>query len=240
MHQFYTLHSRCLAYRIVFRVFLLLLILISSRLLPAQETKVVRDLHLWTGAALEKSWKDWSLTINEEIRFKRNISEINNYLSEAGLRYRINKNFALEGGYRFTRDKNADGSYDNLTRYNLDLRFRGQLEFLTFDYRLRYQKEVEGFKLLDQKADYEKYVRNRIRFRYNRFFRIKPYVSAELFQLFRPGSYPELEYIRVLAGIRYEPGKAGRFNIAFGFNRELRDADPAMIYQFKVNYTYRF
>jgi opacity protein-like surface antigen len=222
------------------RVFLLLLILATSRLLSAQETKVVRDLQLWTGAGIEKSWKDWTLTINEEIRFKQDISEINNYFTEAGLRYRINKNFALEGGYRYTRDKNSDGSYDNLTRYNLDLRFRGKLDYISIHYRLRYQKEVEGFNLLDQTTDYEKYVRNRVRVRYNKFIRIKPYVSAELFQLFRPDYYSELEYIRVLGGIRYEAGKVGTFNLAFGFNREFTDIEPAMIYQFKVNYTYIF
>ena len=214
--------------------------LASPGLLSAQETKVVRDLQLWTGAGIEKSWKDWSLTINEEIRFKQNISEINNFLTEAGLRYRINKNFALEGGYRFTWDKNPDGSYDKLTRYNLDLRFRGRLDYITIQYRLRYQKEVEGFNLLDPEADYEKYVRNRIRIRYNRLIKIKPYVSAELFQLFRPDYYSELEYIRVLGGIRYEPARIGTFNIAFGFNREFTDIEPAMIYQFKVNYTYTF
>ena len=222
------------------RVFLLLLILATSRLLSAQETKVVRDLQLWTGAGIEKSWKDWTLTINEEIRFKQDISEINNYFTEAGLRYRINKNFALEGGYRFTRDKNSDGSYDNLTRYNLDLRFRGKLDHISIHYRLRYQKEVEDFNLLDQTADYEKYVRNRIRIRYNKFIRIKPYISAELFQLFQPDYYSELDYIRVLGGVRYEPGKIGNFNLAFGFNREFTDIEPAMIYQFKVNYTYVF
>lgn len=223
-----------------FRCILISMLIVLSGYLQAQDTKVVQDLQLWTGAAIEKSWKDWSLTINEEIRFKQNISKINNYFTEAGLRYRINKNFALEGGYRFTRDKNSDASYDNLTRYNLDLRFRGKLEYFSIYYRLRYQKEVEGFNLIDPMADYEKYVRNRIRIRYTRLFRIKPYVSAELFQLFRPDFDSELEYIRVRGGIRYEAGKLGHFNFAFGFNREFTDIDPAMIYQFKVNYIYSF
>ena len=70
------------------RTILLLAIVAASQsqVLTAQETKVVRDLQLWTGAAIEKSWKDWSLTLNEDIRFKKNISEINNYFTEAGLR----------------------------------------------------------------------------------------------------------------------------------------------------------
>ena len=216
------------------------MVLSGPQFLLAQETKVVRDLQLWTGAAIEKSWKDWSFTLTEEIRFKKNISEINNFFTEAELRYRINKNFALEGGYRFTRDRNRDGSYDNLTRYNLDLRFRASLDQFSIHYRLRYQKEVEGFNLFDSTSDYEKYVRNRIRLRYNKYFRIKPYVSAELFQLFTPDNYSKLHYIRVLGGIRYDAGKVGLFNFAFGFNREFEKIEPAMIYQFKLNYTYQF
>lgn len=231
--------------KIFYRKLIISLILISAmlspRLLTAQDVKVVRDLRLWTGVEIEKSFgKDWTLSLAEEIRFKQNISEINNYFTEAGLRYRINKNFALEGGYRFTRDKKSDGSYVTLTRYNLDLRFRGRLDPILIQYRLRYQKEVEGFNLVDPVADYEKYVRNRVRIRYNKLAKFKPYVSAELFQLFRPDFNPELHYIRVLGGIRYEPGKVGTFNLAFGFNREFTDLEPAMIYTFKVNYTYAF
>ena len=221
------------------RFLLLALLLAALNHLSAQDVKVVRDLHLWTGAGIEKTWgKDWTLSLNEEIRFKQNISEINNYFTEAGLRYRISKNFALEGGYRFTRDKKSGGTYETLTRYNLDLRYKGRLDFLTIYYRLRYQKEVEGFNLLDQTADYEKYVRHRIRIRYNDFQKIKPYVSAELFQLFRPEYYAGLEYIRVLGGFKYEAGKVGSFDFAFGFNRELSSIEPAMIYMFKINYTY--
>jgi hypothetical protein len=220
---------------------ILVLILGVPAALRSQEVKVVRDLQLWTGVELEKSLgKDWTLSLGEEIRFKHNISEINNYFTEAGLRYRINKNFALEGGYRYTRDRNSDGSYDNLTRYNLDLRFRGRLQAVLVQYRLRYQKEVEGFNLVDPAADYEKYVRNRVRIRYTKLYRLEPYVSGEIFQLFRPDFNPEFEYVRVLAGIRYEPGKIGDFKLAFGFNREFSTVEPAMIFQMRVNYTYSF
>ncbi|MCK4880560.1 MAG: hypothetical protein KAS82_07870, partial [Bacteroidales bacterium] len=85
-----------------------------------------------------------------------------------------------------------------------------------------------------------KYVRNRIRIRYNDFQKIKPYVSAEIFQLFSPCQFPAFDYIRLLAGIKYEPGNMGSFNFAYGFNREFYRVEPAMIYQFKINYTYQF
>ncbi len=218
-----------------------ILLLTWSSQLSAQDTKAVRDLQLWSGAAVEKSLgKDWTLTLGEEIRFKHNISEISNYFTEAELGYRINKNFALEGAYRFTRDRKSDGSYETRTRYNVDLRFRSFLDFMSIDYRLRYQKEVEGFRLLDQGTDYEKYVRHRIRFRYEDLRKIKPFISGEVFQLFRFAENGTFHYIRVQTGIKAEPGRWGSFVVSYGFNREFTRLEPAMIYQFKLNYTYAF
>ena len=225
------------------RYYLLTLVfsLVSLLTVSAQEVKVVRDLQLWTGAAVEKSFgKEWTLSLGEEIRFKQNISEINNYFTEAGLRYRISKNFALEGGYRYTRDRKSDNSYETLTRYNLDLRFKGRLDFIDIYYRLRYQKEVEGFNLFGQEIGYEKYVRNRIRIIYSDFKKIKPYVSAEVFQLFQLGRLAEFDYIRVQGGVKFDPGNMGTFRFAYGFNREFTRIEPATIYQFKINYTYAF
>jgi hypothetical protein len=225
----------------VVRLLILTIILLSVQPLAGQETKVVRDLQLWTGAALEKKvGKDWTFSLAEEIRFKHDISEINNYFTDAGVRYRISKNFALEAGYRYTRDRKSNGTYEILTRYNLDLRYKGQLDYISIHYRLRYQKEVEGFNLLDQGVDYEKYVRNRIRIRYDDFKKFKPYVSAEIFQQFSPNQTPEFEYVRIQGGVKYEPGKIGVFGFALGFNRELNEVEPAMIYILRANYTYKF
>ena len=61
-----------------------------------------------------------------------------------------------------------------------------------------------------------------------------------MFQLFSFGRLAEFEYIRVLGGFKLEPGNMGRFGFAYGFNREFTRVEPAMIYQFKINYTYEF
>ena len=109
-----------------------IVLLFSTFVVFSQEAKVVRDLHLWSGIYVEKTVaRDWTFSLGQEFRFKHDISEINNYFTEAGLRYRINRNFALQTNYRFTRDKNKDNSYENLSRYNFDLRYKGKLDFLT-------------------------------------------------------------------------------------------------------------
>lgn len=209
--------------------------------LKAQDTTVVRDLLLWSGVKIEKTFaKDWTLSLEEEIRFKQNISEVNNFFTEIGLRYRINKNFALQGNYRFTLDKKRDQSYESLSRYNLDLRFKGKLDDISIHYRLRYQKEVQGMNLFDMNSFYIKHVRNRISIRYNNIRTLTPYISAEIFQAFTPYLQPQFDYYRFLAGIRYEPAEIGEFKLAWGFNRSLISSRPAMIYLFTLNYTYAF
>lgn len=224
-----------------FALSLLLLLLLPCKSLMAQDTTVVQDLHLWSGVKIEKSFaKDWTISVAEEIRFKHDITEINNHFTEAGLRYRINKNFALEGQYRLTFDKNKDASYDLLTRYALDLRYKGRIDFISIFYRLRYQKEVEGWNLLDPNVLYEKYVRHRVRVRYEDLGRFKPYISAEIFQLFEPYQPARYEYVRLLAGLKYNMPRAGSFNLAYGVNRELVKTQPVKIYTIKINYTYSF
>lgn len=205
---------------------------------PAQEIKVVRDLQLWTGVKLEKSFaKDWTLSLEEELRLKQNMSRVNNYFTEIGLRYKINKNFSLGGGFRYIRDKDQDGSYEGLSRYNLELRYRNKISLLDFNYRLKYQKEVEGTEVFDLNAYYEKQLRNRFTFSINNLNRIEPYFSTELFQVFVPYAGPEFKYCRILAGIQYEPGNFGEFKAAFGIDRELSSTVPASIYLLKINYT---
>jgi len=220
---------------------MLLIFLLPGKSIDAQDTTVVQDLHLWSGVKIEKTFaKDWTIFLAEEIRFKHDITEINNHFTETGLRYRINKNFALEGQYRLTFDKNKGASYDLLSRYALDLRYKGRLDFITIFYRLRYQKEVEGWNLLDPNVLYEKYVRNRLRIRYEDLGRFKPYVSAEIFQLFEPYQAARYEYIRLLAGVKYNMPRAGSFNLAYGLNLELAKTQPVKIYTIKINYTYSF
>lgn len=220
---------------------LIAVILLCGQFLSAQDTLVVRDLHLWTGVKLEKTFgKDWMVFVAPELRLKHDISEINNYFFETGLRYRINKNFALEGQYRITFDKKKDDSYELLTRYALDLRYKGRLDFMSISYRLRYQKEVEGWNLADPGIPYQKYVRNRIRFRYEDMGRFKPYVSAEIFQLFEAFQEARFEYIRIMGGVKYGHSGLGTFDLAYGVNLEFADTNPARIYTIKLNYTYSF
>ena len=223
------------------RLLFICVILTMVVLAAAQDTKVVRDLRLWTGVQVEKDFaKDWTVSLEEELRLKNNMSGISNYFTEVALQYKIDKHFSLKGAYRFTRDRKKDLSYQNLSRYHFDLKYRGRIAFLTVHYRARYQREVEAGNLFDLDVPYEKYFRNRFGVRLNSLEKITPYARAEIFQLFTPYDSPMFEYWRFETGILAEPGKVGEFRLAWGFNREIQPPEPAMIFMFRAHYTYSF
>jgi hypothetical protein len=224
-----------------YRWMLLLLILFYGISGIAQESEVVSDLRLWTGVKVEKRFaKDWSLSLEEQIRFKQNISEISNIFTELELRYRINRNFALGAGYRYTSDRKADGSYTGYSRNHFSLRYRGRLEHFMVTYRLKYQREVEAANTFDRDAPYEKQFRNRIGLRVTVFDLVQPYVTGEVLQVFSPYLSPLNDYWRLVAGVRIEPENLGEFRLGWGFNREFASDNPFMIYMLRVHYTYSF
>jgi len=222
------------------RTYLCLGALISLPLF-GQENLPHKDLRLWTGVKVEKTlWKDWTFSLEEEIRFKNHVSELSNLFTEAGIQYRINKNFRMSGAYRFTHDKKRDSTFRNLSRTHFDLRYRGRLQDFSIHYRFRIQKEVESGDMFKREAPFVRQLRNRIGVRYKLVNWCRPFVSAEYLRVFSPYFASLNDYWRFQLGARLEPGKVGQFKLAWGFNQELFVADPAMIYMFRVNYTYSF
>ena len=221
------------------RYILIILFLLMACTGSGQEEDVVRDLRLWTGVKIEKEFASrWRLSLEEEIRFKQNISEINNFFTELELRYLIDRNFSLGAGYRYTRDRNDDASYDGFSRNYFALHYRRKLDFLTISYRLKYQREVEAGKMFERDAAYIKQFRNRLGVRMTRFNNIQPYVTGEVLQVFTPYLSPLNDYWRLVVGVRIEPGKIGEFKLGWGFNREIGVDQPFMIYMIRLNYTY--
>jgi opacity protein-like surface antigen len=206
-----------------------------------QDTKVVRDLKLWTGAGIEKSvGKDWKFTLEEEFRFQKNATQVGEYFTELGLEYRVDRNISLEAGYRYARNRKKNDSFEERSRYNVDLNYEGNTYYFSFRARARYTKEVEGLLILDPTISYEKYFRTRIEIRYNRLGSLEPYVSGEVFQLSEMFEYPKYDKFRLMGGVRLDAGRPGDINIGYGMIRELNALFPYTYYLLKINYTYKF
>ena len=225
------------------RSFYIVAIILFLFVIPgrSQDTKVVGDLNLWSGVGIEKSFlDDWNISLKQELRLHQDMSEINNFFTQAGLEYRISKNFEIEGRYRYIRNHKRNGAYENKSRYSLGLKYSGDINFISVQYRIKYQKEIEGFQIYDIRQPSEKYLRHRLTIRYNDIKRIKPYISGEIFQRFVFAEFPQYDCLRMMVGLQYKAGKIGYFKASYGVDRELNNIIPYTFYIVKLNYTYKF
>lgn len=220
---------------------LLLFMLLFSCQALGQETKVIRDLKVWTGAKIEKALgKDWKISLEEEFRFQKNATQVSEYFTELDVEYRVDRNISLEAGYRYARNRKKNDSFEDRSRYNVDLNYEGNTYYLSLRARVRYTKEIEGLQILNPTIPYEKYFRTRLEVRYNRLGRMEPYLNGELFQLYEMFEYPKYDKFRLMGGVRLDAGRPGDINIGYGVIRELNSTMPYTYYLLKINYTFKF
>lgn len=225
-----------------FFVLLLVAFFYSYKPLLAQEYKVTSDIGLWTEISITKSFlKDFSVNVSQQFRLNEDFSEPDDWISEIGLGYKINKNFALEANGRYTKNYKYSEPTQNDYRYNFDLRYDGKLssDFKLY-YRLRYQKEFYGNSVGNQFLHYyETAFRHRIKLGW---IKNKPhtiYSSVEIFRLTKKTREPFYSKYRLWLGddFKLNPGK---LDAALGIEHQLNDENPYTYYLLKLKYSFSF
>lgn len=164
-------------------LYLVLLVMIVSTSLFAQDSTVIADYQTWSGIAVKKSLfdKKLDLGLTQEFRFDDNSTHLDQYFTEIGADYEIFKGFQFGLGYRFIRN-NKNSGYHNEQRIFADLQYKHKLDRLTLSYRFRFQNHDEiGLKRADGDELTQKY-RLRVKAEYNiKKWKLDPYISAEGF-----------------------------------------------------------
>jgi hypothetical protein len=220
------------------QTFILLLTLFIGLNVSGQEQKVVSDLGLWTEIKLEKKFlKDFRFNISQHLRLNNNITEFDDYISEIGLIYNINKNFAIGSNGRYSRNKKYSGLVQNDYRYDLDFRYERKLsERLKFYYRLRYQKKFYGSGVFYREVNYyESEVRNRLKLRWELNEKHRFYGSGEIFRLTKKSREPYFNQYRLWVGDDII-STIGGIDFAFGIEHQLNNSNPYTFYIFKIKY----
>jgi hypothetical protein len=209
--------------------------------LTAQDVKVVRDFEVWSEVELETTIAGkWDLKIQEELRLKTDASELNNFFTQFGLNYHINKNFSLEGSYRIIKNQNKEKLLENFCRYDLALVYKARYDDFSIKYRAKYQKRIEGSNPFRNKMPYEIKLRHKLQLNYDGLKSFTPYISSEIFQTQVIDVFPEYDLFRLKAGINYKIKKIGSFKLSYGIEKELNNPQPFTHYILGMNYAYKF
>lgn len=225
-------------WRVYFKFYLFFCLLLLGISSLAQEEKTVRDFNLWTEVKLEKKIiNDLHLSLSQHVRLFKDLAKVDDYITEFGLEYKINKNFKLGTAGRYTKNRHYNDIVENDYRYDFYLGYDGELNKNTkLYYRFKYQKEFYGSGVFDPHLHYyETTFRNRIKIGWelNDFHRF--YSSAEIFRLSKKSREPFFDKYRIFIGDDISTG-FGEFDLAAGIDHQLNNKYPYTFFIMKVVY----
>jgi hypothetical protein len=211
------------------------LIIVSFTQLSAQESN---DFEGWSSLQLDiKATEKLSFSVAEHVRYKNDISTLNNYFTQLETNYEIFKDFQLGGGVRFIKKNDDIGNKQGIEshfRFQLDARYQHKVKQLNLSYRLRYQNKNElGFS--EEEGDVTK---EYLRFMMGVGYKLKSIgivfkLKGELFDNISKGSDSRVinrNRFTLMASKRFN--KVGKFSIFYRVQETIKPQENLFLSDF--------
>jgi len=226
----------------VFKMFLSLVLVTS---ISYSQTENTNDFEGWTTIGLEyKLNKNWSFELEEQLRLKENISEIDEYFTEIGVEYSISKKIKIGGGLRYIKENDNKGKiqgYEDHFRFQVDVSYKHKINAFSLKYRIRYQNKNE-LGIGNTEGDYaNQHIRFKTSMGYNiENWNLKPKFSAEIYNHFEKGEKNGYDKYRLTLGTEYKLKKLGKFTLFYRKEKELNERIPKTKNIIGLKYVYTF
>jgi len=209
--------------------------------LQAQDTKVTSDLEQWTSVGISKKInKHWKISLDQEMRFSKDVSQFDMYFADLGLDYKINKHFTLGANYRFYQNKNLEGIFDTQHRWSTDISYKQKINRFTLAYRLRFQNKDEDF-FTDASINNLYNLRNKFSVDYNiKGFKFDPFLDVELYRQIQDVRATALSKLRWTLGVDYSLKSLGELKLFYRLDNELNQSYNKNTYIVGVGYKFSF
>lgn len=215
----------------------LLFLAILCLFYPDENKAQTSDFSTWTRLGIQTDLGSrFELEATEGIRFNNNSSQLDEIYTELSLGFSPWKFLELCGNYRFIHNQKADGSRENLHRFDIDLNLKSEIQRFGFKYRLRWENYPT---FANENPDHVFYLRHKLGVDYDiRKCKITPYFSAELFHKFRDSKANELRKLRYSAGASYKLNKYHRFMLLLRYQNEINVNEPDKNFILNLRYKY--
>ena len=217
-----------------------LLVIFSLCLLANSGKAQIDDTRLWTGVTLKhKFTRKLSASVNQQLRFKYDITQVDLLFSEAGVEYEIKKNLKISLNYRFINE-NQETYYRKSHRLYVDLSYKYKPKRFSFTLRERIQEEYTSINSSETGKIPEWLLRSKLAISYDTEKRYKPYISLEMYYLIDNAKElgEGISRLRYGAGVEYELNRIHALDLGIIFQDYLFDQTNNFIYA--IGYTYTF
>lgn len=206
-----------------------------SKQLQAQ----TRDAGLWTSASFEtKIIKKLTLAVSQEIRLNENMTEVGTIFSDAGLTYKLSKNFKVGLNYRFIKKREINNLYSTRHRGYIDIKYLKKNKPFEFQFRSRIQDEYSDIGKASDGGIPEYYLRNKLSVSLDLDKAFSPYGAIELFSPLNYQRNIVFDNVRVSAGLSYSISKHHKIDAFYLIQKELNTSEPETEYILGLGYSF--
>jgi len=213
-------------------IIIVLVFLFSALSAESKETYPKEDSKLWVNTSAEYEIDDdWEIELEQEFRYGNNITELEQWLTDAGTSYSFSKLIKAGIFYRL-RLITEDEEWRNEVYTNFYISPKiGNLEI---DNRIRFHAKFR----YDAEPIY--YLRYRLTFEYELTEVFSPFISAELFYRLNNDKGDRLTQGRYKAGCDIALSKSHNFDLYFLRELEYNTKKPEYSSIFGLGYKFSF
>ncbi len=222
----------------IYKIILLFGLLFCFSNIKAQ----ISDFQTWSTISLVKEFDfDLKLSLSEEFRLYENSTKIDEYFTELGIEYKLNKYFAFGGGYRYITNYTKKGNIKTENRFDAKVVFDFSIDRFSFDYRLKYQTDNENSTNDNVTKPFEHTLRNQLKISYNiKGIKLEPYILSDLYYSINLDDISEFSKLKNSLGLEYELSKKNSFDLFLMTERELNITDFERNLILGLGYKYKF
>lgn len=199
------------------------------------------DFEIWSSVQFRKDiGTKITLLLQEEFRFNENAARIDEYFTELGIGYSLNKYVEVTAYYRFIREQQPVSEYSNCHRFYGDVKIEYEIKHFVLSYRFRIQSKYTDIFSDENGLVPTNYQRNKIQLEYDiRRSRLFPYVSGEIFYNM---DVERNDFIkaRYTLGVEYFTRRKNKIETFYRIQDRFNRTDPVTSYILGISYSYRF
>lgn len=202
------------------RKFLVMLVVVCTGYLTHAQDK---DFGIWYSVSAQKEIaKDLDIEADINLRTWHDAGEIDEGFIDAGLGYKISKNFSAALTYRFTEMIEKDDNLHPRHKWFADFRAKTAIGDLDLSGRLRFQQRFKTYFRDENDKESKEHLRFRIKAAYDiPKFPLNPYITSELF-------FPIFDHVsrtvdkqRFAGGFEYKISKKHSVELEYIFQRDF-------------------
>jgi len=203
----------------------LVLFIASQSIKMIAQSPALNDAEVWENIYLEKNITPKLVArINEEGRVTDNMAHPSFIYADVGFNYKLNKHVHLALAYVLTQKQQKNETWSTRHQAYFSVTLKKKFKNFVFDDRSMFQWQVQDVYSSPTGRYAEYYLRNKFSIKYEKFFKIQPYLAEEVYYYInQPYVYWLYDFnrVRYFAGVYYNISLINQWELYYLFENNF-------------------